>query len=161
MSEGKTDNLNRTETIGQILLDLNIAPYELNSLIIDYQKPEKTSVIGKIMVTDNSKGLAIDDEYIYTIENNIMNIFGKYNFATIKEFPLINIKGDIINFIIHNNLIYILTNHDENSDIVTFDKSGNFIKSITINSKLLAFAMDEKDIYVTDTKKIYTINKKM
>ena len=64
------ENISINKKVAQILLDLNIAPHELNCLIVEYQKPNLGDLVGGFKIT-NEKGLAIYEDYIYTVDSRI------------------------------------------------------------------------------------------
>ena len=153
--------------IDDILLELNIAPHELNCLIVDYQKPEQGEFIANINSLDDPSYIATDKNFIYIVEKtcaikiydkNYLNLKDKWQIAPEKVQDLLsNCKYEVVGLVVDDECVYLSMNIsvfgvDDNYNIVlAFDKSGKFIKQIG-NSKQHATAIshDEKYVYIID-----------
>lgn len=157
------ENIKRSTQIGQILLDLNIAPIELNTLILDYEKPNTNDLIGIVATVGHISSFAVDDLYIYMCCTNekTINIFGKYNYLrinTIKSTIDETDKNTPQMITVDENRIYvfmIMINSPQRGHIRIFEKDGTYIKSIeTELYEIVDISVDDKYIYIAATEEI-------
>ena len=157
------NNIPREIAIGQILLDLNILPHELNCLIIEYQKTIKGDLIQKIDLKNFINQMVVDDENIYTVDNAKVSIYGKYNGILTTDFGIMDVDDDLCentHLAIDDDNIYVATNSGKTNKIKVFNKNGKFIKDTTKYSKIDALVADKEYIYVSNEDIIFKYAKK-
>lgn len=154
------DNIKRSTQIGQILLDFNIIPIELNTLILDYERPNTNDFIGKVATVGYIRSFAIDDLYIYMSCSlgKAIKIFGKYNYTWINTILTFNDKTDKYmptKIAVDKSNIYVFMRMPNDysysgvGHIRIFEKNGTFVKSIETGFyEIVNLSVDDKYIYI-------------
>ena len=108
--------------------------------------------------------MAVDNEYIYIVDNIKVNIYGKYNGVPVNDFLILGINDNrytdaSTNLAIDNDNIYIGANSGKTNKIKIFKKNGKFVKDKIINQKISALAVDNEYIYVAHVDTIFKYTK--
>lgn len=168
-----SENVKRSILLGQIFLDANIAPIELNNLILDYEKPSTNEIVNQIELNGHYKDITIDDSYIYILDQTRkLMIFGKYNYLKIDSFDLSisddnSRKGNQFyqyhaSFVEvdEKNIYVFMTTKIGGGHIRIFTKNGIFERSIGVEIDFaVGCSLDEQYIYIAGEREIIRYNK--
>ena len=161
------EHWDRNLLVSEILLDLNLAPNDLNCLILDYQKPAFGEFINQIKLSQSVNDIAVNHKNIYISTNDEIIIYNKKDLSRINKWKLtkerlycLPKKGtySINNITVDEDYIYILLyssgcdTSDNYGIILAFDDDGNIIKKFGKReiTDYTAITIDNNYIYVID-----------